>query len=220
MLNCREDEVAFLNVKTDGALGQAKNELTWARKVARHILAHQRFRWAHTQGVVRLVSQSLAVVALEERSLVLAAAYVHDLGHARPLRVTGCHALDGAMYVRAAGYLQLASMVAQHSGARCEATLRGLESEMSAFPFMQSSALDLLTYSDLMTDHRGYRCSVDERLEGVAIRYGNDHILTRSLRLAEPELRENVSRVESRLRAGPSQKLALLVASGNHRSVA
>jgi hypothetical protein len=194
--------------------------LSWALRTARQILGQGKSRWAHTLGVVRLVRESLTLVAPEERSLVLAAAYVHDLGHARRLGVTGCHALDGAMYIRAAGHLELASMVAQHSGARCEAAVRGLEREMAAFTFAESSALDLLTYSDLKTDHRGYRCSVDERLKGIAIRYGNDHIVTRVLRLAEPDLRRSVSRVESRLRAHSSRKQALLVASGNHRSVA
>jgi hypothetical protein len=194
--------------------------LSWALNASRQILGQDRCRWAHTLGVVRVVRESLTLVAFEERSLVLAAAYVHDLGHARPLRVTGCHALDGAMYVRAAGHLQLASAVAQHSGARCEAALRGLEKEMSTFTRMESSALDLLTYGDLKTDHQGCRCSVDERFEGIAIRYGNEHIVTRALRLAEPELRQSVSRVESWLRADSSRRQALLEASDNHRSVA
>jgi hypothetical protein len=211
MLASRRRKVAISNNRRGPAWWRGR-ELLWAQTVARQILGRETFRWAHTLGVVRLVQESLAVVAPEERSVVLAAAYVHDLGHVRCLRVTGCHALDGAMYVRAAGHLQLASMVARHSGARCEARLRGLEREMSAFAFTKSNALDLLTYSDLKTDHRGRRCSVDERFEGIAIRYGKDHIVTRALRLAEPELRESVSRVESRLRTDSNRRRAVSAA--------
>jgi hypothetical protein len=215
-----ENEVAILSSRIGKALWQQECELSWALRMARQILGPEKYRWAHTLGVVRLVRESLTLVATEERSLALAAAYVHDLGHARRLRTTGCHALDGAMFVRAAGHQQLASLVAQHSGARREAALRGLQREMSAFTFTESNALDLLTYCDLKTDYQGYRCSVDERLEGIAIRYRHDHIVTRALRLAEPDLRRSVSRVESRLRAHSSRTQALLVASGTHRSVA
>jgi hypothetical protein len=194
--------------------------LLWAQQIAPKIFGRERLRWAHTLGVVRLVKESLAMVAAEHRSVVLAAAYVHDLGHVRSLKATGCHSLDGAMFVRAAGHLDLASIVAHHSGARCEARLRGLESEMARFTFVDLSALDLLTYSDLKTDHQGRRCSVDERLRGIAIRYGNDHIVTRALRLAEPELRQSVRRVESRLRAKTSRRRVFAPVSGSHRSVA
>jgi hypothetical protein len=194
-------------------------ELLWAQAVAQQILGRESFRWAHTLGVVRLVKESLAMVPREERSVVLAAAYVHDLGHVRRLKVTRCHALDGAMYVWGAGHQQLAAMVAQHSGARYEARLRGLGREMTAFPLADSSALDLLTYSDLKMDHYGRRCSVDERLEGIAIRYGKDHIVTRALQLAESELRQSVFRVESWLRAEANRSWAS-PESDSHRSVA
>jgi hypothetical protein len=216
-----KNEVAILSSRIGEVPWQQERELAWALKVARQIVGPERYRWAHTLGVVRLVNESLTLVATEERSLVLAAAYVHDIGHARRLRTTGCHALDGALYVREAGHPQLASMVAQHSGARCEAALRGLETEMAMFTTVgESSALDVLTFSDLKTDHQGYRCSVDERLEGIATRYGDDHIATRAFRRAQSELRQTVSRVESRLRAESSRRRAVLAASGSHRSVA
>ena len=220
MLEHNLNEGVHVNGRPGPVRTRSGGELSWALAVARRILGQDQCRWAHTLGVVRLVRESLTVVALEERTLALAAAYTHDLGHARCLKVTGCHALDGAMYIRVAGYLELASVVAQHSGARREAALRGLEEEMFAFPVVESRTLDLLTYSDLMTDQRGNRCSVDDRLEEIAVRYGNDHIVTKAVRLAEPELRRTVSQVESRLRNESSRRRVYREGSDSHRSVA
>jgi hypothetical protein len=214
-----QSQVAISNNRMSSALSEPR-EVLWAQAAARQILGREVSRWAHTLGVVRQVKESLAMLPSEERSLVVAAAYVHDLGHDPCLRVTGCHALDGAMYVRKMGHPQVAAMVAQHSGARYEARLRGLAGQMSQFTFAGSSALDLLTYSDLMTDHRGQECSVEERLEGLAVRYGTDHIVTRAVQLAEPELRESVSRVESRPHAEVNRRRCFPAELDDHRFVA
>jgi hypothetical protein len=69
-------------------------------------------RWAtagHTcWAVVRQAQEIAAILPSEERAVLVAAAYLHDLGYAPALVETGFHALDGARHLRALGYERLA----------------------------------------------------------------------------------------------------------------
>ncbi|ETB45481.1 phosphohydrolase, partial [Mycobacterium avium 10-5560] len=59
---------------------------------------------------------------------LVAAAWLHDIGYAPSVRRTGFHPLDGAEFVRSAGFGKLvASLVAFHTGAHVEASERGLQ---------------------------------------------------------------------------------------------
>jgi len=66
-----------------------------------------------------------AIVAAVDREVLIAAAYLHDIGYARELVTTGFHPLDGARWLRGQGYERLACLVAHHSGARFEAQVKG-----------------------------------------------------------------------------------------------
>jgi hypothetical protein len=90
-------------------------------------------RWLHVQGVVeraRCVSEALDD---EDRSYLIAAAYLHDIVYALSLVHTGFHQLHGARYIRSCGYERLACLVAHHSEARFEARLRGLAMALDEF---------------------------------------------------------------------------------------
>lgn len=52
-----------------------------------------------------------------DRPALIAAAWLHDVGYAPSLAVTGFHPLHGARYVRALGHERIAGLVAHHSGA-------------------------------------------------------------------------------------------------------
>jgi HD superfamily phosphodiesterase len=56
-------------------------------------------RWAHVQGVAAR-ARSLAAVLGADADLLEAAAWLHDVGYAPGLDVTGLRALDGARYLR------------------------------------------------------------------------------------------------------------------------
>jgi hypothetical protein len=68
----------------------------WAAGYAEELLAPLGDRWAHVQGVVRQAQEVAAILPTEEREVLVAAAYLHDLGYAPALVETGFHALDGA----------------------------------------------------------------------------------------------------------------------------
>lgn len=58
--------------------------------------------------------------------------WLHDVGYAPQLQLTGLHTLDGARHLQCLDVDQtVVRLVAHHSCARFEATVRGLESELS-----------------------------------------------------------------------------------------
>jgi putative nucleotidyltransferase with HDIG domain len=84
-------------------------------------------RWAHVQGVAAR-ARDLASILGADDDLLEAAAWLHDIGYAPGLAVTGLHALNGARYLRDAQHADamLCRLVAHHSCATIEAGERGL----------------------------------------------------------------------------------------------
>ncbi len=136
-----------------------------------------------------------------ERELLVAAAYLHDIGYAPGLVVTGFHPIDGARHLRELGYERLAGLVAYHSGARYEAEGRGLAEELAEFSDEGSAVTKLLTYCDMTTGPRGESFTLEERLAEIEGRYGPEHVVTRSLcDAARPWLESCVAWAEEALR--------------------
>jgi hypothetical protein len=172
----------------------------WAAGYAEELLAPLGDRWAHVQGVVRQAQDVSAILPAEEREDLVAAAYLHDLGYAPALVETGFHALDGARHLRALGYERLAGLVAYHSGARCEAELRGLTAQLAEFADEASATSMTLTYCDMTTGPAGEVITYEERLAGVERRYGVEHVVARSVRHARAEVERSTAFVEGRMR--------------------
>jgi HD superfamily phosphodiesterase len=172
----------------------------WASECATSLLEPLGNRWLHVQGVVekaRIVGKTLNE---EENMLLVAAAYLHDIGYAPSLKKTGFHPLDGAYYLHSLGYDRLASLVAHHSGACFEARLRGYGEELDAFSREHSATADALAYCDLTTGPTGCSVSFKQRLADVFERYGESDIVSRSLRQGRPYLSLAVARTTHRLR--------------------
>jgi hypothetical protein len=171
----------------------------WAAGYAEELLAPLGDRWAHVQGVVRQAERVAAILPAKEREVLVAGAYLHDLGYAPALTETGFHALDGARHLRALGHERLAGLVAYHSGARGEAELRGLTVELAEFTDEASATSMALTYCDMTTGPAGEVITYEERLAGVEHRYGAEHVVARSVRQARTEVERSTAFVEGRL---------------------
>lgn len=87
----------------------------------------------------------------DELEVLLAAAYLHDVGYAPELMRAGFHPLDGARFVREAGHERLAGLVAHHSASDAQAEERGLAEQLAQFPAEHSLVARALTYCDLTT---------------------------------------------------------------------
>jgi putative nucleotidyltransferase with HDIG domain len=170
----------------------------WAEALAIELLAEPLpARWAHTQGVAG-AAEAIASIVGEDAELLLAAAWLHDIGYCPDLAATGFHPLDGARYLRDAetGDDILCRLVANHSCAIIEARNRGLASELAAeFPAVDGLVADALTYCDMTTDPEGRRVDVETRLSEILSRYGNGSIVADSIEEARSQIMRSVEAV-------------------------
>ena len=115
------------------SLGRMNTLASWAEQLARALLQEPLpRRWAHSQGVAAR-ARGLAPVLGADADLLEAAAWLHDIGYAPGLALTGLHQLDGARYLRDAQHADalLCRLVAHHSCAIIEAGERGLADVLS-----------------------------------------------------------------------------------------
>lgn len=128
--------------------------------------------------------------------MLVAAAYLHDIGYAPDLAATGFHSLDGARHLQALGYERLAGLVAHHTRGIHEARLLGLDQALSEFDDEDSIVSAALAYCDLTTGPNGELMTPEQRRADVEARYGEDDPVTMGLRAAWPELMDRVDQVE------------------------
>src|SRR4051812_45937654 len=96
-----------------------------AAALSERLLAPLGRRWRHVEGVARRAGSLSSLASAEERPAVVTAAWLHDVGYAPAIAVTGLHPLDGARYLRSEGWPELVvCLVAHHTGAEVEAEER------------------------------------------------------------------------------------------------
>jgi hypothetical protein len=123
--------------------------------------------------------------------MLVAAAFLHDVGYAPALAATGFHPLDGAEFIAGAGHERLASLVAHHAGARHEASLLGLSGMLERYPRRQSVIAAVLDFCDLSTGPRGERWALTDRLQDIVCRHPDDSAVVTAVRLGRAELARN-----------------------------
>jgi hypothetical protein len=173
---------------------------SWARDLARGLLAETLpRRWAHVQGVAGKAEQVAACLALSGEVLV-AAAWLHDIGYAPKVVDTGFHPLDGARYLAGVGVSErVVNLVARHSYAILEAEFRGVGRRLAAFADEGGTVRDALWYCDLTTSPDGESTTAEERIGEIKERYGPGDIVTRFITEGASELLAAVERTERRL---------------------
>jgi hypothetical protein len=174
--------------------------VTWAGKIARCYLDVPEFRearWRHVQAVAAKAA-TLAPAYGADGDLLIAAAWLHDIGYAPSLAATGFHPLDGARFVAGLGAGRTAGLVAHHSGAAIEAELRGLAKELADFPDERGPVRDALWACDMTTSPLGEPVPFDERLAEISERYGADHTVPRAITAAGDDIRRAIGRTRQR----------------------
>lgn len=170
-----------------------------ARDLAEGLLAEDLpRRWRHTQGVAAR-ARELADRLGDDTDVIEAAAWLHDIGYAPTLVVTGFHPLDGARYLRASTNAEVViqELVAHHTGALVEAEERGLQSELvDEFGDGEGHAalLDALTACDLTTDPDGARVTPRERVAEILRRYSSEDVVHKAVSRSGAHLVERVAR--------------------------
>jgi predicted hydrolase (HD superfamily) len=183
------------------SLGRMKTLTSWSEHLAQALLRDPLpRRWAHVQGVAAR-ARSLAPVLGADPDLLEAAAWLHDIGYAPDLVVTGLHPLDGARYLRDTHHADamLCRLVAHHSCAIIEADERGLAEALSLeFEPAPEELSSVLTYCDMTTSPDGELVPVDNRLAEIQQRYGPGHLVSRTMQRATPMIQRAVEQVQDR----------------------
>src|SRR5262249_49857279 len=144
--------------------------------------------------------QVALAVAPADRDLLVAAAWLHDIGYSEAVRRTGFHPLDGAIYLRRHGWpARICGPVAPPSRALFLAHARGLDALLGQFPHEQSPVSDALTYADQTVGPGGQPMTLDERMSEMLGRRGPDSLQARVHHVRGPDLRATAARVERRL---------------------
>ena len=205
--------LARIGSATDGTLScseppapSSESELSlraWAWLTARRLLAEELpRRWAHSRGVARRAEQIAPAFSPEDQELLVASAWLHDIGYATPVRDTGMHQLDGARYLARRGVpYRVCALVAHHAGAAAVADLVGLSDPLAAFDDERTAVRDALWYCDMTTGPDGTSMTFAERIAELRRRRSADDPVVRALAVNEEERAAAVRRTEERLRA-------------------
>ncbi|WP_370085356.1 HD domain-containing protein [Streptacidiphilus sp. MAP12-16] len=174
------------------------DQVGWARDRAERLLAGPLpRRWAHSRGVGRK-AESIAGLLGDDGDVLVAAAWLHDIGYAPAVVTTGFHPLDGAVYLRDVVGVDpdVCRLVAYHSCASIEASRRGLaESMAAAFAPVGGVLAAALTFCDMTTSPDGEPVDVEARLAEILSRYGPGHLVSESIVQAAPQIRRSVRTV-------------------------
>jgi HD domain len=171
-----------------------------AAALGERLLAPLERRWRHVEGVARRAGTLSSLASAEERPAVVTAAWLHDVGYAPAIVVTGLHPLDGARYLRSEGWPELVvCLVAHHTGAEVEAEERGLSRELAEFDRPPEPLLDLVTTADLTTSPDGEEVDPEQRLAEIVHRYPPDDPVHRAVTRSGPSLLAAAERVSHRL---------------------
>lgn len=194
---------ARIGSAADGTLQAGLSLPAWAWLTARRLLAGELpRRWAHSRGVARRAEQIAPAFSPEDQELLVASAWLHDIGYAAPVHDTGMHQLDGARYLARHGVpYRVCSLVAHHAGAAAVADLVGLADPLAAFDDERTAVRDALWYCDMTTGPDGTSMTFAERMAELRRRRTADDPVVRALVANEAERAAAVRRTEEYLRA-------------------
>jgi putative nucleotidyltransferase with HDIG domain len=144
-----------------------------AGDLTRYILYSDPGRLAHSEAVARRAVFLTLAVEPASASLLVAAAWLHDIGYAPGLGDTGYHPIDGARHLKSIGWPPaICNQVANHSGARFVAAVLELDRQLDEFHFSQDAVSDALTIADQTTGPHGEAMTVEERMSDMLRRHG------------------------------------------------
>jgi hypothetical protein len=91
-------------------------------------------------------------VSADDRPILIAATWLHDIGYAPAIQETGFHPLEWGLYLRSAGWDErLVALVLHHSGAQFVPVERGSDSMMTEFDFGDGPVSDALSEEETGT---------------------------------------------------------------------
>jgi hypothetical protein len=125
---------------------------------------------------------------------LLAAAWLHDVGHAEALAATGFHPLDGALYLARGGWPDVVvRLVAHHSCAAVLAPYYGADHHLAVLDPVPGPAAEILTFADLVAGRDGGGSTISARIEEMRARHRSDDPVPAEVREARYRLLERTA---------------------------
>ncbi|MBF5082773.1 HD domain-containing protein [Quadrisphaera sp. INWT6] len=178
-----------------------------ARLLSALLLSSSGDRWQHTRSVARRAREAVPAVTptggQRAGEVLVAAAWLHDIGYAAPLVDHGFHPVDGAQHLRSTGWPEeVVALVAHHSGARFTAAESGLGHLLDGYDAdlgHRSPVAQALVWADQTTGPAGELVRVEERTAEVLRRHGPDSAQARCAAERVPALLHDAAATEARL---------------------
>lgn len=172
-----------------------------APSVARDLLAGVGRRLAHSAAVAAQVGTVAHLVEGPWSAALVDAGWLHDVGYAPALAATGFHPLDGARWLSAHGWPEsVCRLVAWHTRAGQEAELRGVMAQLTGeFEPPPPAAQSALTWADLTSSPTGERCTVEERIDEILVRYPAGSVVHEATALNRLALVDTARQIETQL---------------------
>ena len=177
----------------------ASSVVQWAEECAHEMLGDLRPRIDHVLAVGAKARRIASAFDDVDAEVLVASAYLHDIGYAPELVDTGLHQIDGARWLRSQGHEDLAGLVAHHSAAHVELRLRGRLQALEPYRRPAYALSAALAYCDITTGPHGQDVTLDERIAEVGDRRRRDSVVYRALVAARPELEGAVRLTSNRL---------------------
>lgn len=178
--------------------------IEWAQAEAQARLSRVGTRWPHSRGVAEHAAWLCGQLPELDRELLVAGAYLHDVGYAPDLVDTGFHPVDGARCLLALGRDDLAAVVAWHACPGHEACrVMALEYALAELPEVVPLVGAAITWCDMHTNPNGEHVTLEHRLADIERRYGLEHLVARAIAKAETCLREACGLIDERLARVP-----------------
>ena len=171
------------------------------RQLAHRHLASLERRYRHVEAVASRAADLVRVLPPNDRPAVVTAAWLHDIGYAPTISVTGFHPLDGADYLDRLGIFPevVVQLVAHHTGAVFEADERGLLDRLAVYPEPPEKLLNVLTAADMLTGPGGQPVEPSHRIAETLQRYPPADPVYRAVSRSGPQLIATVHAVLAQL---------------------
>ncbi len=160
-------------------------------------------RYQHILGVVQRMRDLLPKLSVPNdwQQALLQTCYLHDVGYSPQLNQNNYHQLDGAIFANAQGFSKpVVAAVLFHSCAYESAIpsrpdlVDIYEQNFSLLDDVDRMFIDLVSYCDLHTSATGECVTLQERVDDVVIRYGEDHEVSRLMLANQPEFEEMIDK--------------------------
>ena len=182
-----------------------------AERVARATLGRDEMRLAHSDATARVAARVSTQLDPAMSEALVAAAWLHDIGHAEPLASTGFHPLDGALHLARSGWPDVVvRLVAHHSGATGLAPYFGADHHLAVLDPVPGPAAEILTFADLVAGKDGRGSTISARIKGKRARHDPDDPIPEDVREARYRMLERTAlRVLRSIPSGTSQSVEL-----------